>query len=121
MMSRWRLKMSEAELSFDFPGAGRALFTTRAHGNLSSVGGDSAEQGLKSREELRAQLGVRRLLRGYQVHGTTVQRVREDRGAAAGVMDSESQPEVEADGQATSVAGVGAMVLTADCLPVALG
>ena len=114
--------MGEAELSFDFPGAGHALFTTRAHGNLSSVGGDGAEQGLESREELRAQLGVRRMLRGYQVHGTTVQRVREDRGAGAGgTMDSESQPEVEADGQATALSNLGALVLTADCLPVALG
>jgi YfiH family protein len=122
MMARWRLKMGEAELSFDFPGAGHALFTTRAHGNLSSVGGDGAEQGLESREELRAQLGVRRMLRGYQVHGTTVQRVREDRGAGAGgTMDSESQPEVEADGQATALSNLGALVLTADCLPVALG
>jgi YfiH family protein len=122
MTSRWRLKMGEAELSFDFPGAGHALFTTRAHGNLSSVGGAGAEQGLESREQLRAQLGVRRMLRGYQVHGTTVQRVREDRGAGAGGrMDSESQPEVEADGQATALSDLGALVLTADCLPVALG
>jgi YfiH family protein len=119
MTSRWRLKMGEAELSFDFPGAGHALFTTRAHGNLSSVGGDGAEQGLESREQLRAQLGVRRMLRGYQVHGTTVQRVRE--AGAGGTMDSESQPEVEADGQATALSDLGAMVLTADCLPVALG
>jgi polyphenol oxidase len=122
MTSRWRLKMDEAELSFDFPGAGHALFTTRAHGNLSSVGGDGAEQALESREELRAQLGLRHMLRGYQVHGTTVQRVREDRGAGAGgTMDSESQPEVEADGQATALSDLGALVLTADCLPVALG
>ena len=111
--------MGEAELSFDFPGAGHALFTMRAHGNLSSVGGDGAEQGLESREQLRAQLGVRRMLRGYQVHGTTVQRVRE--AGAGGTMDSESQPEVEADGQATALSNLGALVLTADCLPVALG
>ena len=113
--------MGEVELSFDFPGGGHALFTTRTHGNLSSVGGDGAEQGLESREELRAQLGVRRMLRGYQVHGTTVQRVREGRGAGAGTMDSESQPKIEADGQATALSNLGAMVLTADCLPVALG
>lgn len=114
--------MSKAELSFDFPGGGRALFTTRIDGNLSSVGGDGAEHGLESREQLREQIGVRRLLRGYQVHGTTVQRVREDHGAGAdGAMDSESQPEIEADGQATALKNMGAIVLTADCLPVALG
>ena len=104
--------MSEADLSFDFPGGGHALFTMRADGNLSSVGGEDAERGLQARERLRERLDLRRLLRGYQVHGTTVQRVRDD---------SETQPETEADGQATALRGVGAMVLTADCLPVALG
>jgi polyphenol oxidase len=102
--------MSEAELSFDFPGGGHALFTTRADGNLSSVGGEGSEYGLQARERLRERLDLRRLLRGYQVHGTTVQRVRDD-----------LQPETEADGQATALHGLGAMVLTADCLPVALG
>ncbi len=103
-------------MRFALSGGGHALFTTRAHGNLSSVGGDGAEHGLKSRERLREQLGVRRLLRGYQVHGATVQRVRD-----AVRPDSETQPEIEADGQATSLHGLGAIVLTADCLPVALG
>lgn len=103
-------------MRFDLPGGGHVQFTTREHGNLSSVGGDGAEHGLESRERLRGQIGVQRLLRGYQVHGTTVRRAGD-----AAQPDSESQPEIEADGQATSVAGIGAMVLTADCLPVALG
>ena len=34
--------------------------------------------------------------------------------------DTETQPEIEADGQATDLHGLGALVLTADCLPVAL-
>jgi len=125
--------MSEAELAFDFPGGGHALFTTRAHGNLSSVGGEHAEHGLEARERLRERLGLRRLLRGYQVHGAAVQRVRGDRAGDASTEtgaespegtespDTETQPETEADGQATALRGVGAMVLTADCLPVALG
>lgn len=108
--------MDETELSFELPGGGHALFTTRVHGNLSSVGGDGAEHGLESRERLREQIGVQRLLRGYQVHGKTVQRVRDDVQP-----DSESQPEIEADGQATALTNLGAIVLTADCLPVALG
>ena len=37
---RGRAGVSAAELSFDLPGGGRVLFTTRAHGNLSSVGGE---------------------------------------------------------------------------------
>jgi YfiH family protein len=82
---------------------------------------------------------VERLQRGYQVHGTTVQRVRahpQRAQASAGVQrsmgpgvqpdtvistDTDDQPDIEADGQATTLRGVGAMVLTADCLPVALG
>jgi polyphenol oxidase len=109
--------VSEVELTFELPG-GHALFTTREHGNLSSVGGDGAEQGLESREKLREQVGVRGLLRGYQVHGTIVQRVRGDIPATP---DGETQPEIEADGQSTALSGLGALVLTADCLPVALG
>ena len=57
------------------PGGGHALFTARAHGNLSSVGGEHAEHGLQARERLREALGVRSLVRGYQVHGTVVGRV----------------------------------------------
>jgi YfiH family protein len=101
-----------SDLRFELPSGGHALFTTRAHGNLSSVGGEDAEHGLQARERLRERLDLRRLLRGYQVHGTTVQRVRDD---------PETQPKIEADGQATALRCFGAMVLTADCLPVALG
>jgi YfiH family protein len=60
---------------FELPGGGRALFTDRAHGNLSSVGGERAEHGLQARERLRTALGVRRFVRGYQVHGAVVGRV----------------------------------------------
>jgi YfiH family protein len=119
--------MNTDEFAFDFPGGGHALFTTRAHGNLSSVGGEDAEHGLQARDRLREQLGLRHLLRGYQVHGTTVQRVRDDlardtgTGTDAELTDSEAQLDTEADGQATALRGVGAVVLTADCLPIALG
>jgi polyphenol oxidase len=112
--------MNAAELSFDLPGGGHAVFTTRVDGNLSSVGGDGAEHGLESRERLREQLGLRRLARGYQVHGTTVLCSRTDTDIPR-CDSATTQPPVEADGQATSVVGIGALVLTADCLPVALG
>ena len=125
-------------MRFDLPDGGHALFTTRVDGNLSSVGGDGAEHGLEARERLRERLGVRCLLRGYQVHGTTVRRVggtvkHAGVGAATETEatdeaeevdmppDSESRPEIEADGQATDLRGLGVLVLTADCLPVALG
>jgi copper oxidase (laccase) domain-containing protein len=108
-------------LLFDLPGGGHALFTTRAHGNMSSVGGAGAEHGVGVRERLRTQLGLRRLARGYQVHGTTILRIRADADIPTQDLASAHHPSTQADGQATDLHGVGAMVLTADCLPVALG
>ncbi len=107
----------------ELPGAGRALFTGRAHGNLSSVGGEYAEHGLQARERLREMLGVRRLLRGYQVHGTAVGRVFADDARNLGALepDSAEQPTFEADGHAVAAPDLAAMVLTADCIPVVLG
>lgn len=111
---------------FELPGGGLATFTARAQGNLSSVGGDGAEQGLAARERLRQTLGVRALLRGYQVHGSVVGRVRatgERSGpdGAVEVEDRTSQPTFQADGHAVAAPGLAAMVMTADCIPVVLG
>lgn len=108
------------ELLFELPGGGHALFTTRAHGNMSSVSGLDHEHGMHARERLRTQLGLRRLVRGYQVHGTTVRRIHGDADLPAPDAAA-AQPPAEADGHATRVAGVGVMALAADCLPVALG
>ncbi len=94
------------------------MFTTRLHGNMSSVGGEGAEHGLRSRERLRGALGVESLMRGYQVHGTVVERVGE---GSTPPEDDGAQPTLEADGHAVAVPGVAAMVLTADCIPVVLG
>lgn len=47
-------------MRFDLPGGGRALFTTREHGNMSSVGGNGAERGAQARERLRTQIGALR-------------------------------------------------------------
>jgi polyphenol oxidase len=108
------------ELLFELPGDGRALFTTRAHGNMSSVSGPHREHGLRARERLRVQLGLRRLARGHQVHGTTVRRIHEEAPTHAPGEDA-PQPSIEADGHATRSPAVGVMALAADCLPVALG
>src|SRR5580698_830094 len=119
---------------FQLPGGGLATFTGRAQGNMSSIGGDDAVHGLEARERLRETLNVRRLVRGYQVHGTVVGRVLAD-GSRAGLgadeqhglenaferEDSTEQPTFEADGHALAAPGLAAMVLTADCIPVALG
>jgi YfiH family protein len=105
--------VSSSELRFELPGGAHALFTTRAAGNISSAAGEGAQDAAAARERLRADIGVERLARCYQVHGTVVKRI-----------GRELEPGAEgrhADGQATTLTGVGAMVLTADCLPVALG
>jgi polyphenol oxidase len=104
--------VSGSQLRFELPGGASALFTARAEGNMSSVAGERASDAEQARERLRAQIGVQRLARGYQVHGTVVERV-----TAAPEL---ARPRRHADGQATALRGVGAMVLTADCLPVAL-
>ncbi len=108
--------MTVGDVELELPGGGRALFTERLHGNLSSVGGEHAENGAAARERLRERIGVECIVRGYQEHSTVVRQVlaRPDRE-----MDPEQMP--TADGQATSLTGVGVMVLAADCLPVALG
>jgi polyphenol oxidase len=97
-------------------GGGRVLFTDRRHGNLSSVGGAHSERGLEARERLRSLTGVRGLARGFQVHGTVVEILSEPP-----LPDDGTVPVHEADGQATALRGIGVMVLSADCLPVALG
>jgi polyphenol oxidase len=94
---------------------------------MSSVGGEGAEGGLAARERLRKALGVRGVVRGYQVHGAVVGRVHasdaagEDAHGALVADDDGTQPTFEADGHAVATRGVAAMVLTADCIPVVLG
>jgi YfiH family protein len=101
-------------VAIDLPG-GTALFTTR-RGGVSTGPYASLNLGLKTDddtasvranyERLREQVGAVRLAQGRQVHGTHV------------VVDGQGIE--EADGQATSAPGVAAIVLVADCLPVAL-
>jgi polyphenol oxidase len=116
--------VSARELMFALPGGGRALFTARADGNMSSVSGAGAQHGRRAREQLRERTGLARHARGRQVHGKVVRRVGPgevplDEGPAWKAPPGESL--LEADGHATALPGLGVMVLTADCLPVALG
>jgi len=106
----------------ELPG-GHVLFTTR-RGGVSALPYDTLNLGLLTDDDPAAVAGNRarlaaltgvpaaRTLRGLQVHEAHVRRVRElpDPGA----------PIEDADGQATVLPGVAALVLTADCLPVAL-
>ncbi len=102
---------------------GRVLFTTRRGGvspapydslNLGVLTDDDRANVSANRDRLAAltQIARSRTLQGMQVHGAFVRRVRE-------LPDPGPQLE-EADGQATALDGVAAVVLTADCLPVAL-
>jgi polyphenol oxidase len=106
--------MSARELAYELPGGGRVLFTARADGNVSSVSGEGSERGQLARERLKQRIGVRRIARGRQVHGSVVARV-------TAADDRAESSLLEADGQATALAGIGVMALTADCLPVAVG
>ena len=101
-------------LRLDLPG-GSVLFTTRRGGvsegpyaslNLGLWTEDEPDRVRENRERVRHEAGAKRLAQGRQVHGTRVA--------------VESDTVEEADGQVTARPGVAPMVLTADCLPVAL-
>jgi YfiH family protein len=102
---------------------GRVLFTTRRGGvsrppydtlNLGVLTADDRAAVDANRDRLAALIGIarERTIQGWQVHAATVRRVHELPGADA--------PLAEADGQATALDGIAAVVLTADCLPIAL-
>jgi purine-nucleoside/S-methyl-5'-thioadenosine phosphorylase / adenosine deaminase len=99
---------------------GRALFTTRRGGvsegayaslNLGRWTDDDADAVDRNRQILADTIGVPldAVVQGRQVHGARVER----RAGAGGAL-------TEADGQATGAKGLAALVLTADCLPIAL-
>ena len=105
-------------LAIDLPGA-RAVFTTRRGGfstgpyeslNLGRLTDDDPEAVERNRAALQARVDGR-LAMIRQVHGSRVRRL--DGPPEAGQLP-------EADGQATAVEGLAPMVLTADCLPIAL-
>ncbi len=109
-------------VGIDLPG-GRVVFTTRRGGvsagpyaslNLGRWTEDEPAAVEANRGRLADAIGlpVDAVAQGIQVHGTHVARVVAP--PAAGV------PLNEADGQATALRGVAPLVLTADCLPIAL-
>lgn len=99
---------------------GRALFTTRRGGvsrgayaslNLGRWSDDDADAVDRNRRIVADAVGLPldAVVQGRQVHGVRV----ELRAAGDDTLN-------EADGQATRVEGLAALVLTADCLPIAL-
>src|SRR5262245_51436126 len=116
--------MSPEHIRLEFPG-GAVLFTNR-HGGVSQGPYESLNLGLwtdderanvmENRDRVASLAGIERdhFAQGRQVHGTDVRSLGGRR-----VRGPDSEPR-EADGQATSATGVAPIVLTADCLPVAL-
>jgi YfiH family protein len=110
-------------------GRARAAFTTRLGGvseppfdrlNLGILTDDSDAAVLENRRRLAAALGLdpTRVLIGLQVHGSELLfHSRPQRPSRFAEPDGEL-PEV--DGQVVQSAGLAPLVLTADCLPVAL-
>jgi YfiH family protein len=105
-------------IAIDLPGA-RAVFTTRRGGfssgpyaslNLGRLTDDDPETVDRNRTALQARVDGR-LTMIRQVHGSRVLRPTRP-------PDLASLP--EADGQATARHGLAPMVLTADCLPIAV-
>ena len=99
---------------------GRALFTTRRGGvsegayaslNLGRWTDDDADAVNRNRQIVadHLDLPLEAVVQGRQVHGSHVER----RATGDGALN-------EADGQATAEHGLAPLVLTADCLPVAL-
>jgi YfiH family protein len=103
-------------VAIDLPHGVHALFTTRRGGvsqppydtlNLGRWTDDDHAAVEENRARVLALTGAERFAFGRQVHGATV------------VLDDEADI-VDADGQISTRAGVAPLVLTADCLPVAL-
>ncbi len=114
-------------VGIDLPGA-QAMFTTRRGGfsegpyaslNLGRLTDDQPEAVQRNRASVHEQVGVPpALIR--QVHGTTVRRIAALPVDGMMPLPDEGLELPEADGQATPVREVAPMVMTADCLPIAL-
>ena len=108
--------MNEA-IEVELPGA-RVAFSTRVGGfsdgpyeslNLGILTEDDRDRVLSNREHLAGVLGIGEVAMGLQVHGADV-----------AMWDAPSTELIEVDGHVTDRPGLALLVLTADCLPVAL-
>ncbi len=117
----------EEHIGIDLPGA-RALFTTRRGGfsdgpyaslNLGRMTDDRPEAVRRNRVRVQEQAGVPAALI-YQVHGTSVRRISGMSDVGVAPPRDKDLELSKADGQATQLSGVAPMVLTADCLPIAV-
>jgi YfiH family protein len=104
------------ELRSELPGGATVLFTDRFHGSFALPPGSDPSVAAEQRERVQRLTGATALARGRQVHGSTVARLTSREGLEGGA----SPTDLEADGQSTSLAGLAVMVVSADCLPVAV-
>ena len=121
---------SQPAFVVDLPGA-RVAFSTRQGGvsegpydslNLGILTDDEPERVGENRRRLARRLGLEpeRIAMGWQVHGTGI---ADWPGPPPAGRDGFSAPGADldkVDGHTTAVAGLGLLVLVADCLPVAL-
>jgi len=114
-------------LGIDLPGA-RALFTTRRGGfsdgpyaslNLGRLTDDDPDAVRRNRAKLEERAGGR-LAYIRQVHGTFVRRIAGTGDIGVAPLPDGDVKLLEADGQATGLHGLAPMVMTADCLPIAV-
>jgi polyphenol oxidase len=114
-------------VGIDLPGA-QAVFTTRRGGfskgpfaslNLGRLTADQPEAVQRNRNRLQADVG-RPPVYIRQVHGTVVRRIVSLPVEGLAPLPEEGVELPEADGQATALPDVAPMVMTADCLPIAI-
>jgi len=117
----------DEHVGIDLSGA-RAVFTTRRGGfsegpytslNLGRLTDDRPEVVRRNRGRLQELVNVRPA-HIRQVHGTVVRTVADTADPFVAPLPEGDIELPEADGQATRLRGVAPMVLTADCVPIAL-
>lgn len=125
---RWRESSGVRWLEAELPQA-TAAFSSRAGGasrppfdslNLGILTGDDGAAVLENRTILAATLGIApdRVLMGLQVHGSDLLNHVSPQDPSPYAHPGSPMPEV--DGHVTAEPGLAPLVLTADCLPVAL-
>jgi hypothetical protein len=117
----------DEHVAIALPGA-EAVFTTRHGGfsegpyaslNLGRLTDDRPDAVRRNRARLLERVGVRPA-HIRQVHGTVVRTVTDSEDPFVAPLPDWDLDFPEADGQATRLRGVAPMVLTADCLPIAV-
>jgi len=114
-------------MAIDLPGA-QALFTTRRGGfssgpyaslNLGRLTDDRTDAVQRNRARLHHEVGKPPVYI-RQVHGTSVRTIGTRSAANVAPLADEGVELPEADGQATALPDLAPMVMTADCLPIAV-